>query len=99
MITQEYQNVPTEKLTEHIEVLAMQHFAGRSAIKASCRVRVGRIVINGVKVILPALASHPFVGMPSRKNGDDWEPLINILSPTLQEAVSDAVLTAYRGGK
>jgi hypothetical protein len=83
---------------DHIEVLDVIHLEGRSAVKATCRVRIGRIAISGIKVILPTLASRPFVGMPSRKNGLAWEPIINILSPTLQESVSNAVLAEWRRG-
>jgi DNA-binding cell septation regulator SpoVG len=63
-----------------------------------CRVRCGPLIFAGVRVVLPALASRPFVSMPSRKIGDDWEPLISILNPMLNDAISNAVLAEYRRG-
>ena len=60
---------------------------------------VAESVISGVRVIVPALASRPFVSLPSRKNGAEWAPIITILSPTVNEQISVAVLAAYRGAK
>jgi DNA-binding cell septation regulator SpoVG len=84
---------------EPIEILDFQRLDGRGAVKAVCRVRYGPIVIAGVKVVLPVLASRPFVAMPSRKLDDEWEPFVTVLSPTLDDAISSAVLSAYRGAK
>jgi hypothetical protein len=96
MITQPHQNFnPQSDFPDQIEVLEVQHLIGRSAVKASCRVRIGQVVISGIKVILPALANHPFVGMPNRKHGTSWEPMVSFLSPTLEEAVTTEVLAAW----
>lgn len=82
---------------ERIEILDMTRNHDRSAVRAICRVRVDQIIINDVKVIAPPLASRAFVAMPTRKYGDEWRPLVVFVSPTLEQAISDAVLSAWRG--
>ena len=81
-----------------IEVLDLIHVSDRDAVRARCTVRIGAILISNVKILLPVLASRAFVGWPSRREGDAWRPLIQILSPGLEHAVCDAVINAWRGG-
>jgi len=83
---------------DQIEILDAQHITGRGAVKMICRVRYGLVIFAGVRVVLPALASRPFVSMPSRKIGDDWEPLVSILNPILNDVISNAVLAEYHRG-
>ncbi|CAN5775835.1 hypothetical protein BH10CHL1_BH10CHL1_47790 [soil metagenome] len=84
--------------TDRIEILAMRHIQNRGNVKAVTRVRIGIIVIDDIKIIVASLGSRPFVSMPSRKNGDGWSPVVSILSPTLEQAVSNDVLAAWRRG-
>lgn len=90
--------VPTQNPPNSIEILDMQRIDGRGAVKAVCRVRYGVFVFSGIKIIVPTLASRPFVGWPSHKVGDAWQPYISVLSPTLDDDIADAVLAEYRRG-
>jgi len=82
-----------------IEVLDLIHLSDRDAVRATCKVRIGAIIISDVKVIFPVLASRIFIGWPSRKDGEGWRSLIHFLSPALEQAVTDAVIAAWRGGR
>ena len=83
---------------DRIEVFDLVHLSDRDAVRARCKVRIGPIIISEVKIILPVLASRVFVGWPSRKDGDTWRSLVQILSPTLEQSIHDAVVDAWRGG-
>ncbi len=95
MITQLAQNVPTQNPPETIEILDF-HAVDHRSIKAECRVKCGGFVFAGVKIIIGVLASRPFVAFPSRKVGDDWQPLITVLSPENEQRIANAVLTEWR---
>jgi len=84
-----------------IEVLDLIHLSDRAAVRARCTVRIGAILISNVKILYPVLASRVFVGWPSRREGDEWHPLIRFLSPGLEHAVTDAVIAAWKmsGGR
>jgi len=82
-----------------IEILDMTRLDGRGVTKATCRIRYGPFVFAGYRVVLFPLASRPIVQPPARNTGDGWEPYITILSPTVAEQITSAVLLAYRGAK
>ncbi len=101
-ITESTPKVNQQNTTEYdVEVLEFQrHTGSRSSIAATCRVRVNQIVFANVRVIMAPLASRPFVAMPSRYVAGTWQPLVSVLSPSLEKSISDAVLAAwYRGGR
>lgn len=81
-----------------IEVLDLVHLSDRDVVRARCKVKIGPILISDVKIIFPVLASRVFVGWPSRKDGDHWRSLVQILSPSLEQSLHDAVIDAWRGG-
>ena len=83
---------------ERIEVLDLVHLSDRDTVRAKCNVRIGPILISDVKIVLPVLNSRIFVGWPSRRDGETWRPLIQILSPGLEHAIYNAVISAWRGG-
>lgn len=37
----------------------------------------------------------PFVGYPSRKSGDTWVPIVDIIDREMRYAIQDAVLEAW----
>ena len=90
-------NRPPDAADDHrIEVLDLIHVSDRDAVRARCTVRIGAILISNVKILLPVLASRAFVGWPSRREGDAWRPLIRFLSPGLEHAVTNAVISAWK---
>ena len=80
----------------HLEALDMVRLDGRGSVKATCKVRLGSVLITGVKIIVPTLASKAFVAMPSRKAGDNWESIVTVFDPVLQTRISDTVIAAWR---
>ena len=68
----------------------------RAAVRAMCKVRIGPLIISDVKILYPVLSSHAFVSWPSRKVGNAWHPLVQILAPGLEQRITNAVIHAWR---
>lgn len=78
-----------------VEVLDIRP-ANHGAVKAYARVKVGALVISGCKVIQQA-GQRAWVKLPDRQADDGrWFPIVTCSSPTLENAISEAVLDAYR---
>jgi DNA-binding cell septation regulator SpoVG len=68
------------------------------ALKATCQVKVGPVLISEVRVIQQT-GGDPWVGMPQQqaRNGA-WRTVIEITDPASWIRLRDMVLAAYRGG-
>ncbi len=64
---------------------------------ATVTIRVGGIVLRGVTV--SDRGRGVYVNFPSRKVGDAWVDLVEIVSPALREHVAAVVLAAVRGAQ
>ncbi len=64
---------------------------------ATVTVRVGGIVIRGVRVTNQGRGT--FVNYPARKIDGDWIELVEIVSPALRAAIAEVVLATVRGAK
>ena len=89
-------NTNTAGPFNQIEVLDLVHISNRAAVRAMCKVRIGPLIISDVKILYPVLSSHAFVSWPSRKVGNAWQPLVQILAPGLQQRITNAVIHAWR---
>lgn len=79
-----------------IEVLDIRT-ATHGNVKAYARIKVGALVISGVKVIQQP-GQRAWVRLPDQQHQQTgkWYPIVSCLSPTLEAAISDAVLDAWR---
>lgn len=82
---------------EVIDLRLVQH----GSIRAYARVKLGPLTIAGVKVIQQP-GQRAWVRLPDQQGKDGrWYPIVTCGSPTLEEAITAAVLEAYaaqRGG-
>jgi len=70
--------------------------ANHGAVKAYARVKVGALVISGCKVIQQT-GQRAWVKLPDRQADDGrWFPVVTCSSPTLENAISQAVLAAWK---
>lgn len=84
-------------VTQHhgrVEILDFRSLATRH-VRAICRVRVGPILIDGVKIIQPTLG-QPFVAMPQRNDNGEWRAIVTVLSPSLEAEIAKTVMAAWR---
>lgn len=96
MVHQEPQQVKQQ--TSKIEVIDIRPAKyGYGSVKALARIRVGALVIGGVKVIQQD-GQRAWVRLPDAQNESTqkWYPIVSCLSPTLEAAISNAVLEAWR---
>ena len=80
-----------------VEVLALEA-VNRNSHKATAVLRVGAIVIYGVRLIEQHAESHYLAlpQAPSRKGGTGWRAVLDVTSPRLLDRMRDAVLVAWR---
>ena len=65
-------------------------------VRAYARVKVGALTISSVKVIQQP-GQRPWVKLPDQQNKEGkWFPIVTCSSPTLEQAIIDAVLAAYQ---
>jgi DNA-binding cell septation regulator SpoVG len=88
-------------VTAAIEVLEVRRLTGEGNLRAFANVRLGCIIIHGVRVIQQP-NQRPWVALPqvpARKKADGtgsgWFPVIEITNPALFERVKAAVLEAW----
>jgi hypothetical protein len=88
-------NPPSPSVAK-IEVLDLR-LVSQGNIRAYARVRVGALVIAGVKVVQQP-GQRAYVRLPDQQNPTTgkWFPIVNCISPTLQSAIDGAVLDAWR---
>jgi DNA-binding cell septation regulator SpoVG len=85
------QSRPSRKV-EVLDIRPVNH----GAVKAYARIKVGAFTISGCKVIQQA-GQRPWVKLPDQQSKEGkWFPIVTCSSPTLEEAISEAVLDAYR---
>lgn len=78
-----------------VEVLEIRP-ASHGSVRAYARVKVGALTISGVKVIQQP-GQRAWTKLPDQQGRDGkWYPIVSCSSPTLESAISDAVLAAYR---
>lgn len=80
-----------------ITVLHVQAI-NRGQLKAVAKVRLGGIVLHGVRVLAQD-DGEPWIGWPqapARANGTGWFACVSFVNPALADRVSDAVLAAWR---
>lgn len=64
------------------------------AVKATCDVILGKtITIHQIKIVEGP--NGPFVNMPTRKIGNQYEPICTILDENLKKEIRDALLEKY----
>lgn len=80
--------------TTIIEVLAVEP-GEIPGLVATVAVRIGGIVFRDVRVV--DRGRGVFVNFPSRKQGDKWVHLVELVSPALRDAVEAAILTSVGG--
>jgi DNA-binding cell septation regulator SpoVG len=81
--------------TQSVEVIDLR-LASAGSVRAYARIRVGPLAISGVKVIQQQ-GQRAWVKLPDQQSKDGkWFPVVTCSSPTLEEAISSAVLQAYR---
>lgn len=84
-----------QKPHSRIEVLDVRP-VNHGAVKAYARIKVGAFTISGCKVIQQA-GQRPWVKLPDQQSKEGkWFPIVTCSSPTLEEAISRAVLAAYQ---
>lgn len=86
---------PTHSKIEVISIAPARY--GYGAVKAFARVKIGALVISNVKVIQQA-GQRAYVRLPDQQNEatGKWFPIVNCLSPTLEAAISGAVIEAWQ---
>lgn len=91
-MTRHYGNVADNKRVEVLELRLVQH----GSIRAYARIKVGALTIAGVKVIQQP-GQRAWVRLPDQQGKDGhWFPVVACSSPTLENAIHQAVLAAYR---
>lgn len=79
-----------------IEVLDIRP-AHIGSVRAFARIKVGAFTISSVKVIQQD-GQRPWVKLPDQQGKDGrWFPVVTCSSPTLESAISEAVLAAWQG--
>jgi DNA-binding cell septation regulator SpoVG len=80
---------------QSVEVIDLR-LASAGSVRAYARIRVGPLAISGVKVIQQQ-GQRAWVKLPDQQSKDGkWFPVVTCSSPTLEAAISSAVLNAYR---
>jgi hypothetical protein len=78
-----------------IEVLDL-HPVRQGSIRAYCRLRLGTLVIAGVKVVQQA-GQRAYARLTDWQDQAtrEWFPIVSCLSPSLESGIECAVLAAY----
>lgn len=78
-----------------VEVLEIRP-ASHGSVRAYARVKVGALTISNVKIIQQD-GQRAWVKLPDQQSKDGrWFPIVTCSSPTLENAISEAVLAAWR---
>jgi len=92
---QNFNQQPTEPRHSRIEVLEIRP-AHQGSVRAYARIKVGAFAISGCKVIQRD-GQRAWVKLPDQQSKDGrWFPIVTCSSPTLENAISEAVLTAWQ---
>jgi DNA-binding cell septation regulator SpoVG len=88
-----------------IEVLELRRLAGDRNLKAFAKVRLGAVVIHGIKVVQQP-GQKAWIALPQTPGrqkadgtGAGWFPVVEITSKDLMARVRDAVLEAWSAGR
>jgi DNA-binding cell septation regulator SpoVG len=85
----------TKAKHSRVEVLDIRA-ADHGSVRAYARVKVGAFAIAGVKVIQQD-GQRPWVRLPDQQGNDGrWFPIVTCSSPTLENAIAEVVLAAWR---
>ena len=85
-----------------IEVLALQHLTGAGSVKPRVRVRLGGIVVHGVRVIQQpdkeAWVALPQIAWRPKADGSaaGWVPVVEIQNRDLMARLTCAVIGAWK---
>lgn len=86
---------PTDTPHSRVEVLDIRPVR-HGSVRAYARIKVGAFAISGCKVIQQD-GQRPWVKLPDQQSKDGrWFPIVSCSSPTLEGAISEAVLAAWR---
>ncbi len=80
-------------MTAAIEVLAIRHLDGKSAVKAFVDLRLGGVVIKGAKIVQQA-GQQPWLAMPAVKTDRAWLNVVE-LSKELRARATEVALAAW----
>jgi len=98
-VTAKPQEIKNESYTpprhSRVEVLDIR-LAHHGSVRAYARVKVGAFTISGCKVIQQD-GQRPWVKLPDQQSKDGkWFPIVTCSSPTLENAINETVLQAFR---